>query len=126
MVNPNQIEGKAKIFTEWEDRLTLFDTLIICRFYRDLYQWDQLATIIAAATGMELAVEDMRAIAARVTDDTRRFNLREGLTAADDRLPVRFTKELMPESSSVISADEMEKMLQEYYKERGWDADGRP
>lgn len=126
LVNPGQIEGKAKIFTEWEDRLTLFDTLIICRFYRDLYQWEQLASIIAAATGMALGVKEMRAIAARVTDDTRRFNLREGLTAADDRLPVRLTTEPLPESNGAITADEMEKMLQEYYQERGWDADGRP
>jgi aldehyde:ferredoxin oxidoreductase len=126
MVDPNRIEGKAKIFVEWEDRLTLFDTLIICRFYRDLYQWEQLASIIAAATGMELGVREMRAIASRVADDTRRFNLREGMTAADDRLPERFTTEPLPESNSLISAKDMEQMLREYYAERGWDAEGKP
>jgi aldehyde:ferredoxin oxidoreductase len=126
LVDPNQIEGKAKIFAEWEDRLTLFDTLIICRFYRDLYQWDQLSAIIAAATGLELGVAGLRAIAARVTDDTRRFNWREGLTAADDRLPVRLTTEPLPESNNRISAEEMDKMLQAYYAERGWNAEGKP
>jgi aldehyde:ferredoxin oxidoreductase len=125
-VDPNRIEGKAKIFAEWEDRLTLFDTLIICRFYRDLYQWEQLSAIIAAATGMELGVDGMRAIAARVTNDTRRFNLREGLTAADDRLPVRLTTEPLLDSNSHISREEMETMLSEYYKARGWNADGTP
>jgi aldehyde:ferredoxin oxidoreductase len=126
LVGPNRIEGKAGIFTEWEDRLTLFDTLIICRFYRDLYQWEQLAAIIAAATGMELGVAQMRAIAARVADDTRRFNLREGLTSADDRLPVHFSTEPRPESGSAFAGHEMELMLKEYYAARGWDAEGKP
>jgi aldehyde:ferredoxin oxidoreductase len=126
MVDPNRIEGKAKVFAEWEDRLTLFDTLIICRFYRDLYQWEQLSSIIAAATGLELGTGEMRAIAAQVASNTRRFNLREGLTAADDRLPIRFTTEALPESSSLISEDEMQVMLKEYYAERGWDDSGNP
>ena len=126
MVDPNRIEGKAKVFAEWEDRLTLFDTLIICRFYRDLYQWEQLSSIIAAATGLDLGTGEMRAIAARVSSDTRRFNLREGLTAADDRLPIRFTTEALPESNSLISEDEMQVMLKEYYAERGWDDSGNP
>lgn len=126
MVDPNEIRGKAKVFAEWEDRLTLFDTLILCRFYRDLYQWDQLSTIVAAATGLELGVQGLRAIAARVTSDTRRFNLREGLTAADDQLPPRFTREALPESNGVISDEEMTLMLQEYYAERGWDRQGNP
>ncbi len=126
LVDPNRIEGKAAVFTEWEDRLTLLDTLIVCRFYRDLYQWEQLAAIIAAATGLELSVAQMRAIAARVTDDTRRFNLREGLTSADDRLPLRLTSEPLPESGSSITSHEMEVMLREYYAARGWDAEGKP
>jgi hypothetical protein len=41
MVDPEQIEGKAKVFVQMEDRPDLFDTLILCRFYRDLYQWDR-------------------------------------------------------------------------------------
>jgi aldehyde:ferredoxin oxidoreductase len=126
MVDPNRIEGKAKVFAEWEDRLTLFDTLIICRFYRDLYQWEQLSSIIAAATGLALGTGEMRAIAARVASNTRRFNLREDLTASDDRLPIRFTTEALPESNSLISEDEMQVMLKEYYAERGWDDSGNP
>jgi aldehyde:ferredoxin oxidoreductase len=125
-VGPNRIEGKAKVFAEWEDRLTLFDTLIICRFYRDLYQWEQLSSIIAAATGLELGTGEMRAIAARVASNTRRFNLREGLTASDDRLPIRFTTEALPETGSLISEEEMQVMLKEYYAERGWDDSGDP
>jgi aldehyde:ferredoxin oxidoreductase len=126
MVDPEEIPGKAKVLAEWEDRLTIFDTLILCRFYRDLYQWEQLADIIRAATGLELTTGEMRRIAANVTDNARRFNLREGLTPADDRLPKRFHTEALPESGKVVTEEQMEQMLAEYYQVRGWDAEGRP
>ena len=103
MIDPEAIAGKAAMFTEWEDRLTIFDCLILCRFYRDLYQWEQLSIIIRTATGLDLDADRLRAIAAGVADDTRRFNLREGLTLADDRLPKRFHEEALPETGKLIT-----------------------
>lgn len=126
IVDSETIEGKAEIFTAWEDRLTVFDTLILCRFYRDLYQWEQLAIMIKAATGLDLDCDSMRAIAAAVSNNTRRFNIREGLTPADDRLPQRFHKETLPENGKGISEAQMTTMLGEYYQARGWDPQGQP
>jgi aldehyde:ferredoxin oxidoreductase len=126
IVDPEKIEGKAKIFAEWEDRLTIFDTLILCRFYRDLYQWEQLATILKSTTGLHLARESMRKIAASISDEARRFNIREGLTKKDDQLPKRFYTEVLPESDKIISEEQMEQMLSEYYDVRGWNAKGEP
>lgn len=126
IVDPEKITGKAEIFAEWEDRLTIFDTLILCRFYRDLYQWEQLSTILKITTGLDLDREAMRNIAASVSDDTRRFNLQEGLTKKDDMLPKRFHKEALPESDSVITEKQMEQMLSEYYEVRGWNEKGEP
>jgi aldehyde:ferredoxin oxidoreductase len=125
MIDPDQIKGKAELFIEWENRLTLFDTLILCRFYRDLYQWEELATIVAATTGLKLSSDDMRLIAASVTDNTRRFNIREGLKVEDDRLPGRFHTEAL-ESGKVITQNNMEILLREYYRNRGWDKKGIP
>ena len=126
MVDPEQIEGKAQVFVEWEDRLCFFDTLILCRFYRDLYQWDRLGRMVKAVTGLELSEDEMRALARRVMDDTRRFNLREGLTPADDQLPPRFYSQALPETGKVITRQQMDTMLAEYYRVRGWDELGRP
>jgi len=125
MVDPDQIQGKAAIFTEWEDRLTLFDALILCRFYRDLYQWEELSTIIEGTTGLRLTKDDMRSIASSITDNTRKFNLREGLTSKDDHLPSRFHTEAL-ESGKVITKEEMGQLLNEYYQARRWDKNGIP
>jgi aldehyde:ferredoxin oxidoreductase len=126
IISPDQIEGKAAVFTEWEDRLTIFDALILCRFYRDLYQWEELAAIIKGVTGLELEVAGLRQIAAAITDNTRRFNLREGLTLEEDLLPKRFTREMLPETNKGITAAEMQQLVQEYYQARGWDETGHP
>jgi aldehyde:ferredoxin oxidoreductase len=125
MIAPDQIEGKAAMLAEWEDRLTLFDTLILCRFYRDLYQWEELATIIEGTMGLKLDRAGMRCIAANVADDTRRFNIREGLKPDDDRLPSRFHKEAL-KPGKVITENEMKTLLKDYYQRRGWNEEGVP
>jgi aldehyde:ferredoxin oxidoreductase len=126
MIDPDQIDGKAEMFVEWENRLIIFDALVLCRFYRDLYQWEPLAEMIHLLTGMSLSTEDMRAIANRISDETRRFNVREGLVPEDDRLPKRFTSEVLPETQKIITREQMDQLLQDYYKARGWDAQGQP
>jgi aldehyde:ferredoxin oxidoreductase len=126
MIPSDQIEGKAAMFAEWEDRLTIFDTLVLCRFYRDIYQWEGLSTILKALTGFDLSIEEMRTVASSVTDNTRRFNIREGLTRKDDLLPKRFLTEALPETNRVVTESEMSRLLSDYYKARGWDENGLP
>ncbi len=126
LIDRNQIEGKAEMFVEWEDRLTVFDCLILCRFYRDLYQWDQLAEIIKSCTGLDLDKEGMRVLAASVSDNARRYNIREGLKPEDDRLPKHFHKQVLPETNQIITEEQMDILLTEYYKARGWDKSGNP
>jgi len=82
--------------------------------------------MIKGVTGLELDRDAMRAIAGSIADDTRRFSLREGLDPAEDRLPKRFSREALPETGKVISEEDMECLLADYYRARGWDDQGRP
>ena len=125
MIDPQQIEGKAELFIDFEDRCTLFDCLILCRFYRDFYPWEELSHVIALTTGLELDKPALSAMAARVTDSTRRFNLREGLTREDDRLPKRFLKESL-EDGRTVQPEEIDTLVDDYYRLRGWDEQGVP
>jgi len=119
-------EGKAALFAEWEDRLIIMDTLIVCRFYRDLYPWEELSTLIQAATGLDLNVEEMRCIARKISSATRRFNIQEGLKPEGDKLPQRFHTEILPETQKVITEEQMDRLLTDYYRARGWDEEGTP
>lgn len=127
MIPPDQVEGKARLFLEFEDRFNIHDSLILCRFYRDLYwDWDYLSTIVGLTTGLELDEIGLRKISSAIQDATRRFNLREGITSKDDMLPVRFFEEALGEERKVISHENLRKMLQDYYSLRGWNAEGIP
>ncbi|SFM78421.1 aldehyde ferredoxin oxidoreductase family protein [Thermodesulforhabdus norvegica] len=125
LIPPDQIEGKVEMFLDFEDRCTLHDCGILCRFYRDFYLWDELAEIYGMATGLHFDRARLRKIASSVVDNTRRFNLREGLTAEDDSLPKRFFTEPL-ENGALITEGEFMRLRDDYYKARGWSKEGIP
>jgi aldehyde:ferredoxin oxidoreductase len=125
LIPPDQIEGKAEMFIDFEDRLTLFDALILCRFYRDLYPWEMLEEMIGAVTGIEADKQKLAAIAAAISTQVRRFNIREGLTFEDDGLSKGLYKSLS-KTGAYITEQELNQMIQDYYRLRGWDGDGIP
>jgi aldehyde:ferredoxin oxidoreductase len=120
MIDPDQLEGKAELFIDFEDRLTLFDTLILCRFYRDLYPWPVLERIVHLTTGLNWGKEEIQEMANRVVTLAREFNLREGMTAEGEALPKRFHTEALPESGKVITEEELNRLKQDYFRLRGW------
>ena len=125
MIDPRQIDGKAELFLDFEDRCTLFDAMILCRFYRDFYPWEELKTLFFMTTGINMSKDELKSLASRITDLTRKFNLREGLTAEDDFLPERLLTEKL-ENDNGITSGELTQLVQDYYRLRGWDESGIP
>ena len=54
------------------------------------------------------------------------FNIRAGVSGKDDTLPKRFLETPMPEGPVKGQVFELDKMLPEYYRIRGWDEKGVP
>jgi aldehyde:ferredoxin oxidoreductase len=125
MIDPDVIEGKAEMFVDFEDRLTIFDALILCRFYRDLYPWEQLKGIIHSVTGLDVDQKSLQEKAGAISDIVRRFNLREGMRPEDDRLPISLHRKLQ-KTGDIITEQELDYMLKDYYSLRGWDEAGQP
>jgi aldehyde:ferredoxin oxidoreductase len=125
MIPPEQIEGKAELFLEFEDRLTIFDTLVLCRFYRDFYLWEPLEEILHAVTGLETGEAALRKKAKEVATLIRRFNLREGMQPKDERL-TKALHQPLTDTGKVITEEELEIMLKDYYRLHGWDETGSP
>jgi aldehyde:ferredoxin oxidoreductase len=127
MIPTDQMEGKAKLFLEFEDRFNIHDSLILCRFYRDIYwDWSYLSTIVEVTTGLTLDEKGLRKISSTIQNETRRFNLREGITSKDDTLPKRFFDEPLGKEGKTIRREDLQKMLQDYYALRGWSPEGVP
>jgi aldehyde:ferredoxin oxidoreductase len=119
-INPDQIKGKAKLFVDYEDKMTLFDALILCRFYRDLITWKDLQEIIKSSCGLSLNKKSLKTMASGIINLPRTFNQQEGVTRKEDKLPRRFFREVLQGTEKTIHPEDLQFMLKEYYQLRGW------
>jgi len=80
---------------------------------------------LEAVTGMKVNVGVMKDIGERGFNIERLFNLRMGMTAADDTLPKRLTDDpqIAGNPKSLVPLADMKN---QYYKIRGWNKDGVP
>jgi len=126
LIEPDAVEGKAEALLDYEDRLTLHDCLVMCRFFRDMTGWDELSLLVKGATGMDLDREGLKRIAADVTDLTREFNLRQGLRPEHDSLPDRLIDRRLEPSGESVTREQMDRLVSDYYRARGWNDAGKP
>jgi aldehyde:ferredoxin oxidoreductase len=77
-----------------------------------------------AVTGLTLTPEEVTQVGERINNLARAFNVREGFTRADDTFPDRLMTEPLQSGASkgqLISKEDLNAMLDEYYTLRGWD-----
>ncbi len=79
----------------------------------------------SSTTGIKLSGRDLLKAGERVHVLERYMNTREGITRKDDTLPVRFLDETRACDSENKKVP-LEKMLDKYYKLRGFDSNGIP
>ena len=90
----------------------------LCHFLA--YDDQQSLDIMNAVTGWGATPEEMVTQAHRGLTLARLFNLREGMSRADDRLPARFSENLPKHTG--LTAEQLDKVVTDYYVEQGWDA----
>ncbi|HEV7845168.1 MAG TPA: aldehyde ferredoxin oxidoreductase C-terminal domain-containing protein, partial [Thermoleophilaceae bacterium] len=116
---------------ETEDRAAVMDSLILCKFLRGVFDepWSEWAALLAPVTGWALDADELRMTARRIAVGKRLFNLREGWTRKDDRLPERFLTEPLELDSgrqATLTKERLGSMIDAYYVGRGLDQDGLP
>ena len=123
-------EGKAELQVLMQNLFNVYDSMCGCKFSyppgTEDIRVDQLAALLGLATGLELDREDVLEFGERIFSMKRLFNVREGVTRADDTLPSMFTEQAHEEGSNAGEVVELAEMLEEYYELRGWDEQGRP
>ncbi len=104
---------------------------------------EDLAAGLSALLGRQFTGDDLLVAGERIVNLERMYNVRLGLSRADDRLPARFTSEPLevyaftpgeqsgepvrsPSPVHVGLVNDFEAMLDRYYALRGWDANGVP
>jgi aldehyde:ferredoxin oxidoreductase len=121
------MEGKAAYNINGQHYSAVKYTGIWCDFWA--IDFNQMSQLMKHVWKRDVAEPEMEQMGERVWNLGRLFNLREGLTAADDYLPeLLLTKphKKGPSAGRLIGTEAFAEKTQEYYELRGWDENGVP
>jgi aldehyde:ferredoxin oxidoreductase len=125
MIDRFQVQGKSSFVILHQNVSAAIDSLVLCKFTNMGVADEYFARVLSAVTGIEYATGDMVKVGERVWNLEKLYNLREGFGRKDDTLPPRLLNEEAsgPSQGWVV---QLEPMLKEYYRGRGWDENGVP
>jgi len=126
MVDRFSTGGKAGLTITQQNINAAVDSLSICRFINLAVSEEYFARALSAATGVNYQPQDLHRIGERIWNLEKLYNLRAGVDSSFDTLPPRLLKEPIAEGPSLGRTVELEPMLAEYYRFRGWDEAGIP
>jgi aldehyde:ferredoxin oxidoreductase len=130
LADPRSTEMRAEIVRWHEDVYAVVDSLGLCFFgatnlhFVDESRRQNLASLIAGAVGCPISAEEMMRLGRKIVTLEKCYNVREGCTREDDRLPWRLMHE-SPDGVTDTNPTEFRKklnvMLDRYYELHGWD-----
>ena len=128
ILDPGSPEGKAELVVSLQNENSIHDSTGLCLFISAGNDLDDIRRLLEGVTGLQFTMDDMNRIGERVWNLERMFNLKAGLTRADDSLPDRILKDAISGDKNPAKGRVglLDMMLPEYYSLRGWDQQGRP
>ena len=118
--------GKAQACATSQDFVAMVDSSGLCLFTTGTWGYDQFTRMINASCPGEWTEDRLRETGERIWNLERLFNLKAGLTRADDTLPPRMLNEPVPSGFAKGGVAELDVMIPQYYGIRGWDQNGVP
>ena len=122
-------ELKGEIVKWMQDWYAALDSLGMCCEVEVALFPDTMAELASAMTGLDISASSLLKYGERAYNLTRAFLVREGFSRKDDVLPDRFMEQRLESGETKgrkIDRKEFDKMLDDYYKARGWDLNGQP
>ena len=111
-------------FTTWRH---FTDSVGLCHFLP--YSPSQMVGVINGMTGWDTDIHELLEVGRRTATIARLYNLREGMTAADDALPKRFFEGFRHDNSATgkpLDREELDTAVKWHYRRNGWDDEGVP
>ena len=140
---PRTLEKRADIVRWHEDCYAATDALGLCAFATTARYGvtpELMAQMLSAATGTEFTENTLMEAGRRIMNLEKAFNVREGATRKDDKLPHRLMNELLSSAADstedppkgakdqtisivepINSQTYLDEMLDSYYDLHGWD-----
>ena len=116
-----------------EDWMILCDSLgVPCweRRINSFYNITKLKELLLCATGIDMSLEDLKAVGERGVNTEKILNVSEGFRRRDDRFPERWfdpilfdgkEKHAVTYFGEAFTKEVAHQLLDDYYDERGWD-----
>jgi aldehyde:ferredoxin oxidoreductase len=124
-VDPLTTEGKPELVKAFQDATAVVDSSGLCLFTTFAWTLDDIQPQIETACEGDWSMEKLLDVGERIWNLERQYNMDAGLTGADDNLPPRLLKEAAKLGPAKGHVNELDVMLPEYYRIRGWTEDGR-
>ena len=118
--DPLAWQGKGELVKTFQDLHAFSDSLDLCKFSAFAEGADEYAAQYAVARGEPFGAADVMLAGERIYNLERYYNNRAGFREGSDTLPARFTEEPSTEAGSKGHVSELARMLEEYYRARGW------
>lgn len=113
--------AKVRVLAYMLSRAHFGNCIGIC----DFIEWsdDDIVAMIRAATGWNCSQWELLKVGERAMTLARLFNIREGFTDKDDKLPKRFYEPFVtgPLTGVAPTVEQVEKAKRDYYEMMGWD-----
>jgi aldehyde:ferredoxin oxidoreductase len=118
--DPLAWKGKGELLKLLQDLHAFSDSLDLCKFSAFAEGADEYAAQYAAMTGIPFTADDVLRAGERIYNLERYYNNLVGFREGSDYLPERFLREPSTAPGSKGHVCELDLMLEEYYKARGW------
>jgi aldehyde:ferredoxin oxidoreductase len=120
-VDPLEWKGKGELCKIFQDIHAFSDSLDLCKFSAFAEGTEEYAAQYSAMVGVPFTADDVLKTGERIYNLERYYNNLAGFGPGSDYLPKRFLEEpsTMPGSKGHVC--ELDLMLEEYYKARGWE-----
>ncbi len=122
--DPLATEGKPGLVKAFQDATAAVDSTGCCVFTTFAWTLENFAPQLDAACEGDWTPEKLVEVGERIWNLEREFNLKAGITAADDTLPKRFFTEGANTGPAKGKKSGVKEMMPEYYQLRGWSAEG--
>ncbi len=126
LIDRFQVQGKSSFVILHQNIAAAIDSLVLCKFTNLGVAEEYFARALSSVTGIKYATGDLVKVGERVWNLEKLYNLREGFTRKDDTLPPRLLNDAPVDGPSKGWVVQLEPMLREYYRTRGWDEQGVP
>jgi len=126
-LDPHTSNGKAELVIKLQNYMNVFNALGLCKFLlfgrigpTKVTEW------LNQVTGWNLTPAELLTIGERLHNLKRMYNVKLGINRKDDTLPTRLLTLARNDGMAAGVLPELDKMLEEYYRLRGWEENGIP